>query len=158
MYPSDLVVRDFKHLHISSKSHFKPTSKKTHVTKFLASLSRQNSEGPLFVRVKKEKVSGLKQWNPLCLGWWQGMEINQIVPDEGPQAGQPVPLVGRQLPVWTIDDGPNPVQIWKRLCVVSACFIILLVFLLIIKSLHCWDGDRRATAEPDEKIILQSYS
>ena len=65
------------------------------------------------------------------------MEINQIGPGEGPQAGQAVPLVGRQLPVWTIDDGPDPVAIWKRLCVVSACFIVLLVFLLIIKSFHC---------------------
>ena len=55
MHPSDLVERDFKHLHISSKSHFKPTSKRTHVTRFLASLSRQNSEVSLFERVKKEK-------------------------------------------------------------------------------------------------------
>ena len=61
MYPSDSVERDFKHLQISTTSHFKPTLKRTHVTKFLASLSKQNSEISLLVCVKKGKVSGLKQ-------------------------------------------------------------------------------------------------
>ena len=65
------------------------------------------------------------------------MEINQIGPDEGPQADQAVPIVARPVPIWTIDDGPDPVAIWKKLCVVSACFIILLVFLLILKSFQC---------------------
>ena len=61
MHPSDLVERDLRLLHISSKSHFKPPTKRTHVTRFLDSLSKENSEVSLFVRVKKEKVSGLKQ-------------------------------------------------------------------------------------------------
>ena len=55
MHPSDLVARDLSLLHISSKSHFKPTTKKTQVTRFLDSLNKQNSEVSLFVRVKKTK-------------------------------------------------------------------------------------------------------
>ena len=65
------------------------------------------------------------------------MENNRVEFDVGPQPGQ-VPLVGREVPVYTIDEaGPDPAQLWKKLCVVLICFIIFLVFMLVLKSFHC---------------------
>ena len=65
------------------------------------------------------------------------MENNRVEFDVGPQPGQ-VPLVGREVPVYTIDEaGPDPAQLWKKLCVVLICFIIFLIFMLVLKSFHC---------------------
>ena len=65
------------------------------------------------------------------------MENNRVEFDVGPQPGQ-VPLVGREVPVYTINEaGPDPAQLWKKLCVVLICFIIFLVFMLVLKSFHC---------------------
>ena len=65
------------------------------------------------------------------------MENNRVEFDVGPQPGQ-APLVGREVPVYTIDEaGPDPAQLWKKLCVVLICFIIFLVFMLVLKSFHC---------------------
>ena len=65
------------------------------------------------------------------------MENNRVEFVEGPQPGQ-VPFVERrEVPVYTIDEGSDTTQLWKRLCVLLICFIIFLVFLLILKSFHC---------------------
>ena len=65
------------------------------------------------------------------------MEDNRVGFEGGPQPAQ-VPLVGREVPVYTIDEsGPDPTQLWKKLCVVLICFIIFLVFMLVLKSFHC---------------------
>ena len=53
------------------------------------------------------------------------------------QAPEPGPVIGRELPVSTIDDGPDHVQLWKRLCVVLLGFVLFLIFMLVIKSFHC---------------------
>ena len=53
------------------------------------------------------------------------------------QAPEPVPVIGRELPVYTIDDGPDHVQLWKKLCVVLLGFVLFLIFMLVIKSFHC---------------------
>ena len=67
----------------------------------------------------------------------QGMEDNRVgFGGDGAQPG-PVPLIGRELPVYTIDDGPEPTQLWKRLCVLLLCFVLFLIFMLVIKSFHC---------------------
>ena len=65
------------------------------------------------------------------------MENNRVEFDVGPQPGQ-VPFVERrEVPVYTIDEGSDTTQLWKRLCVVLICFIIFLVFMLVLKSFHC---------------------
>ena len=66
------------------------------------------------------------------------MENNRVEFDVGPQPGQ-VPFVERrEVPVYTIDEaGPDTTQLWKKLCVVLICFIIFLVFVLVLKSFHC---------------------
>ena len=65
------------------------------------------------------------------------MENNRVEFVEGPQPGQ-VPFVERrEVPVYTIDEGSDTTQLWKRLCVLLICFIIFLVFVLILKSFHC---------------------
>ena len=53
------------------------------------------------------------------------------------QAPEPGPVIGRELPVYTIDDGPDHAQLWKRLCVVLLGFVLFLIFMLVIKSFHC---------------------
>ena len=53
------------------------------------------------------------------------------------RAAEPGPLIGREVPVFTIDEGPDPVQLWKKLCVVLLGFILFLIFMLVIKSFTC---------------------
>ena len=65
------------------------------------------------------------------------MENNRVKFVEGPLPGQVLPVERREVPVYTIDEGSDTTQLWKRLCVLLICFIIFLVFLLILKSFHC---------------------
>ena len=65
------------------------------------------------------------------------MENNRVEFVEGPVPGQVLPVERREVPVYTIDEGSDTTQLWKRLCVLLICFIIFLVFLLILKSFHC---------------------
>ena len=53
--------------------------------------------------------------------------------DQAPEPG----LVGRPISVFTIDDGPDNSQLWKKLCVVLLGFILFLSLMLVIKSLTC---------------------
>ena len=137
MHPSDLVARDLSLLHISSRSHFKPTTKKTQVTRFLDSLNKQNPEVSLFVRVKKTKYPVWTSQRIALFGLVINMENDPVGPFDDPGA-EPVVPIERELPVYLIDDGPNPVRLWKKLCIALTCFIIFLVFLLVIKSFQCW--------------------
>ena len=70
-------------------------------------------------------------FNPL-----KGMENNRaaIGNDRAPEPG---PLIGREVPVFTVDEGPDHTQLWKKLCVVLLGFILFLIFMLVIKSFHC---------------------
>ena len=64
------------------------------------------------------------------------MEENRAaaaVNDQAPEPG----LVGRPISVFTIDDGPDNSQLWKKLCVVLLGFILFLIFMLVIKSFTC---------------------
>ena len=64
------------------------------------------------------------------------MEENRAaaaVNDQAPEPG----LVGRPISVFTIDEGPDHTQLWKRLCVVLLGFILFLIFMLVIKSFTC---------------------
>ena len=64
------------------------------------------------------------------------MEENRAaaaVNDQAPEPG----LVGRPISVFTIDDGPDNSQLWKKLCVVLLGFILFLSLMLLIKSLTC---------------------
>ena len=65
------------------------------------------------------------------------MENNRVEFVEGPLSGQVLPVERREVPVYTIDEGSDTTQLWKRLCVLLICFIIFLVFVLILKSFHC---------------------
>ena len=65
------------------------------------------------------------------------MENNRVEFVEGPVPGQVLPVERREVPVYTIDEGPDTTQLWKKLCVVLICFIIFLVFMLVLKSFHC---------------------
>ena len=65
------------------------------------------------------------------------MENNRVEFVEGPVPGQVLPVERREVPVYTIDEGSDTTQLRKRLCVLLICFIIFLVFLLILKSFHC---------------------
>ena len=65
------------------------------------------------------------------------MENNRVEFVEGPVPGQVLPVERREVPVYTIDEGSDTTQLWKRLCVLLICFIIFLVFVLILKSFHC---------------------
>ena len=65
------------------------------------------------------------------------MENNRVEFVEGPLPGQVLPVERREVPVYTIDEGSDTTQLWKRLCVLLICFIIFLVFVLILKSFHC---------------------
>ena len=64
------------------------------------------------------------------------MEENRAaaaVNDQAPEPG----LVGRPISVFTIDEGPDNTQLWKKLCVVLLGFILFLIFMLVIKSFTC---------------------
>ena len=64
------------------------------------------------------------------------MEENRAaaaVNDQAPEPG----LVGRPISVFTIDEGPDNSQLWKKLCVVLLGFILFLSLMLVIKSLTC---------------------
>ena len=64
------------------------------------------------------------------------MEENRAaaaVNDQAPEPG----LVGRPISVFTIDEGPDNSQLWKKLCVVLLGFILFLSLMLLIKSLTC---------------------
>ena len=64
------------------------------------------------------------------------MEENRAaaaVNDQAPEPG----LVGRPISVFTIDEGPDNSQLWKKLCVVLLGFILFLIFMLVIKSFTC---------------------
>ena len=64
------------------------------------------------------------------------MEENRAaaaVNDQAPEPG----LVVRPISVFTIDDGPDNSQLWKKLCVVLLGFILFLSLMLLIKSLTC---------------------
>ena len=65
------------------------------------------------------------------------MENNRVEFVEGPLPGQVLPVERREVPVYTIDEGSDTTQLWKRLCVLLICFIIFLVFVLVLKSFHC---------------------
>ena len=64
------------------------------------------------------------------------MEENRAVAAGNDQAPEPG-LVGRPISVFTIDDGPDNSQLWKKLCVVLLGFILFLSLMLLIKSLTC---------------------
>jgi hypothetical protein len=64
------------------------------------------------------------------------MEENRAAAAGNDQAPEPG-LVGRPISVFTIDEGPDHTQLWKRLCVVLLGFILFLIFMLVIKSFTC---------------------
>ena len=64
------------------------------------------------------------------------MEENRAAAAVNDQALEPG-LVGRPISVFTIDEGPDNSQLWKKLCVVLFGFILFLSLMLVIKSLTC---------------------
>ena len=64
------------------------------------------------------------------------MEENRAAAAGNDQAPEPG-LVGRPISVFTIDEGPDNSQLWKKLCVVLFGFILFLSLMLVIKSLTC---------------------
>ena len=66
----------------------------------------------------------------------KGMENNRAAVGND-QAPEPGPLIGREVSVFTIDEGPDHTQLWKKLCVVLLGFILFLIFMLVIKSFTC---------------------
>ena len=66
----------------------------------------------------------------------KGMENNRAAVGND-RAPEPGPLIGREVSVFTIDEGPDNTQLWKKLCVVLLGFILFLIFMLVIKSFTC---------------------
>ena len=64
------------------------------------------------------------------------MEENRAAAAGNDQAPEPG-LVGRPISVFTIDEGPDNSQLWKKLCVVLLGFTLFLIFMLVIKSFTC---------------------
>ena len=64
------------------------------------------------------------------------MEGNRAAAAGNDQAREPG-LVGRPVSVFTIDEGPDNSQLWKKLCVVLLGFVLFLSLMLVIKSLTC---------------------
>ena len=64
------------------------------------------------------------------------MEENRAAAAGNDQAPEPG-LAGRPISVFTIDEGPDNSQLWKKLCVVLLGFILFLSLMLLIKSLTC---------------------
>ena len=44
---------------------------------------------------------------------------------------------GREIPVWQIDEGPDPASVWKRLSVLLLGCIVFLIFMLVLKTFSC---------------------
>ena len=128
-----LIVKDLELLKIS-KPQFKSVAKKTHVSRFHD--SQLNHSQGLFIVTMKETVSGLKQWICALFNRLKGMEDNRAAAGND-QALEPGPLIGRPVSVFTIDEGPDNTQLWKKLCVVLLGFILFLIFMLVIKSFTC---------------------
>ena len=50
---------------------------------------------------------------------------------------QPRVVQGREIPVWQIDEGPDPASVWKRLSVLLLGCIVFLIFMLVLKTFSC---------------------
>ena len=70
------------------------------------------------------------------------MENQRAVLDGPPvvapgEVGHVPNVVKERVPVYTIDEGPNPPLLWKRLSVLLLGFIVFLIFMLVLKSFSC---------------------
>ena len=78
----------------------------------------------------------------LCLAKIEEMETPDFSLDGPPiVAGvadpQPRVVQGREIPVWQIDEGPDPASVWKRLSVLLLGCIVFLIFMLVLKTFSC---------------------
>ena len=78
----------------------------------------------------------------LCLAKKEEMETPDFSLDGPPiiagVAGQEAHVVqGREIPVWQVDEGPDPAVIWKRLSVLLLGCILFVIFMLVLKSFSC---------------------
>ena len=65
-------------------------------------------------------------------------EPDQPPPVAVPGEVGPAPnVVGREVPVYMVNEGPDPAIIWKRLCIVLLIFAAFLIFMLILKNFSC---------------------